>query len=260
VILFLRFVAWLLLPLPLCLELLAVGSCLLWFSGRQRTGKVLVTAGALLLAVLGSGPVANLLLHPFESAYPPLLDPAAAGAGGEAIKWVVVLGGGYRTDPHVPLSARPSGTSLVRLVEGIRLHRQLPGSRLLVLVGEAGEGDERAGDVARLVSLLGVKEADLVVVQGARDTAQEADATASRVGADGFVLVTSASHMPRAVRLFEDRGLSPVPAPTDQRAAGVEYAVLDALPSAGNLGKSRLCFHEALGSAWRKVGSTFAGR
>jgi uncharacterized SAM-binding protein YcdF (DUF218 family) len=61
---------------------------------------------------------------------------------------------------------------------------------------------------------LGVDPAALIVEDRPRNTAEEADRMAERAPAHALVLVTSASHMPRAVRLFEERGLQVIPAPT----------------------------------------------
>ena len=49
------------------------------------------------------------------------------------------------------------------------------------------------------------------------DTAQEARAIAALIGRAPFILVTSAYHMPRAMRLMLQAGLDPIPAPTGQR-------------------------------------------
>lgn len=54
------------LPLPLLLLLIALGIALLWFSRFQRTGKLCVSLGWLLLLLLSLQPVADSLLKPIE--------------------------------------------------------------------------------------------------------------------------------------------------------------------------------------------------
>lgn len=239
-----RYAASLFLPLSVCLELLFVGLLLLWTGRRQRLGKLLVTGGALLLLVCSCGPVGTLLLGPLESAHPQLTNPPDAAA----VRWVVVLGAGYRPDPALPASARVPSTGLIRLAEGVRVYKTIPGSRLLVLVGGADGEDGRVETVRELAEAFGVAPAALVVDAGPRSTAEEIDAVRRVAGADRFVLVTSASHMPRAVQLCRDRGLDPIPAPTDHAVGANEYGVLHALPTAGNLGRTQLAFSEAI--AW----------
>ncbi|MDU4312344.1 MAG: envelope biogenesis factor ElyC, partial [Klebsiella michiganensis] len=76
------------LPLPLLLLLIALGIALLWFSRFQRTGKLCVSLGWLLLLLLSLQPVADSLLKPIEDKYPTWRDE-------KRVQYVVVLGGGY---------------------------------------------------------------------------------------------------------------------------------------------------------------------
>lgn len=251
--LLLRYVAWLFFPLSVCLGLLVVGLLVLWFGRRQTLGKALVTLGTALLVLFSWGPFADSLLRPDESAYPALMEPPTP-AGEGPVRWVVVLGAGYRPDPAVPVTARIGPAGLVRLAEGVRVRRGLPGAKLLVMIGGADPGDGRVEAATELATALGVPADAVVVEPRAKDTAAEADAIRREVGSERFVLVTSAAHMPRAVRLCEDRGLRPIPAPTDYQAAASEYGVLHALPSPSNLSRTEIVFYEALARAWRSVG------
>ena len=76
------------------------------------------------------------------------------------------------------------------------------------------------------------------------------------VGEAPFLLVTSASHMPRAMMLNRKAGLNPIPAPTARRAAGTTLKSDPAfwLPSAGALEMSERAIHEYLGIAWAWLG------
>jgi len=51
----------------------------------------------------------------------------------QSIKWVVVLGGGHYTDPKLPVTDQLSAASIVRLIEGIRLHNKFSNSKLFVV-------------------------------------------------------------------------------------------------------------------------------
>jgi hypothetical protein len=61
-----KIVGGLLLPLPALLLLIGIGIALLWFSRFQRTGKLCVSLGWLLLTLLSLQPVADSLLKPIE--------------------------------------------------------------------------------------------------------------------------------------------------------------------------------------------------
>ena len=103
-------------PVSLCLELLLVGLLLLWFTRKQKTGKVVLSIGFLLFATLSFSAVSDGLLRPLEYVYPPILK----SDGISGIKWVVVLGGGHTSDPQLPVTSQIGGGSVARLVEGIR--------------------------------------------------------------------------------------------------------------------------------------------
>lgn len=247
--LFKKIVAPLFLPLPLCFLLIGAGLALLWFSRRQKTGKVIVTSGFAVLVVLTYGWLSDPLLRSLERAYPPPGEAAVAQA-----KWVVVLGGGTSSDPSLPLTARMTGATLARLIEGIRLQRQIPGSRLL-LSGAAvfGSGSD-AEAMSALAVALGVAPANIVVDDASPDTETQAVNVARIVGDEACVVVTSAYHMQRAIGLFAKAGLKPVPAPAQYIAqANRGIGPGDFYPSIGGLVSAQIAANEYLGMAWARL-------
>jgi uncharacterized SAM-binding protein YcdF (DUF218 family) len=246
-----KFVGRLLLPLPLCCALLVLGLVFLWWTKRQKTGKVLVTLATLLLGLLGTGSTAGLLLGPLESEYPVLHDAERLRQDpSRPIRWIVVLSGGFAADEHIPLSARPTPATLTRLVEGIRLHRQLKGSKLALSL----EQDMPEDDLVQLLAILGIDRAAFVLARGGRDTQHEAELFREIIGRDEAVLVTSAAHMARAVALFRARGMNPLAAPTEHLVKS-EPAYMRWIPSTKALKSSETLFYECLGSTWRWLAS-----
>jgi uncharacterized SAM-binding protein YcdF (DUF218 family) len=249
--LFKKLIAPFLMPVPFCLALVLSGLLLLWFTRRQRAGKWLATAGAVALLLLGYGSVSGRLLATLERQHGPVVD-ASAAAG--RVRWVVVLGGGSSSDAGLPAVMRLSEGSLARLVEGIRLQRQLPGSRLL-LSGGGVFGSAPDAETMRALSVeLGVDPAALDLDNVSLDTETQAEVVRGRLGAEEFYLVTSASHMPRALALFRKAGTNPLPAPTHfltQKDRGVSPS--DLFPSAGGLRRAEAVTYEYLGLAWAKV-------
>jgi uncharacterized SAM-binding protein YcdF (DUF218 family) len=255
-----KIVSRLLFPVPLCLELLLAGLLLIWFTKRHRTGRALVTLGVVLLALLSHSGVADLLLSPLESKYSPWQTPTPGPAGteDETRQWVVVLAGGYTPDERLPLSSRPGGSTLARLVEGIRVHQSLPGSQLLLSVGDGVTPDNEAESMTRLADMLGAAPGRVCLIRGAQDTQQEMDAIQRLVGSEPFILVTSASHMPRAMNWAQSKGLNPTPAPTDYRAHRKSWeSPGDFFPDAEGLRCSERAIYEYLGWAWAKVRTRF---
>ena len=138
----------------------------------------------------------------------------------------------------------------------MRLARALPDVPLLLTGADRrGEIPPVAWGYAQAARELGIAPARLRVLDTPVDTAQEARAALAGTGAarPRLVLVTSAAHMPRAMRHFQAVGLDPIPAPTQHlagRATGRRLS--DWLPSAGNLRKTESALHEYLGLlAWR---------
>jgi uncharacterized SAM-binding protein YcdF (DUF218 family) len=234
-------------PVPLCMEIVLVGLVFLWLTRRQRTGRIIVTLGFLLLLGLGYGRFSDGLLASLETWYPPVVNPAGHGD----VKWVVVLGGGHTSDSRLPTTSQLEHTSVVRLVEGVHLHRMLPGSRLVLSGGSAFDPVPNAVLMADLARSLGVKDEAMIIESLSRDTEEEARLIQEIVAGEEFLLVTSAAHMPRSVGLFRRVGANPIPAPTGHRVKHGEGVGPDVwFPSAWNLTKAQEAFHEYMGLAW----------
>ena len=239
-------------PVSLCLELLLLGLLLLWFTRKQKTGKVVLSIGFLLLALLSYSAVSDELLQPLEYKYPPVLK--ADNVTG--VKWVVVLGGGHTSDPQLPVTSQIGGASVTRLVEGIRLSKMLPGSKLILSGGSVFDPVANAEIMADVAVAMGVDKRDLILESFSKDTKDQARLIKKIVGKDSFLMVTSASHMPRSMALFEKQGMKPIPAPTGY---GVKQRQRPSpgmfFPGASALRKAEIAFHEYLGMAWAKMRS-----
>ena len=192
----------------------------------------------------------DALLGPLEREYPPLQDGSLPAVG-----YVVVLGSGYEPRDGIPVTAALDEDGLVRIVEGVRLMRRLGAVKLVVSGGAPPGRTPPAFGYAKLARGLGVDDASLVVLSGSLDTSAEARSVAALLGAAPFILVTSAYHMPRAMRLMERAGAHPFPAPTGQlvnESANGGWSSL--LPTSGGLGKTERALHEYLGLAALAVG------
>ena len=250
-----KFISPLLLPVPFCSMLLIFGLITLWFTRRQKAGKLLVSTGALLLILFGYGVSTRWLLMPLERQYPPILAAnSVTSQETQPIKWIVVLGGGGVYSSQLPSPSQLSSASLTRLIEGIRLHRQIPGSKLILSEGNIFDSGPVAEIMGTVAQDLGVGKDDLVLETQSQDTEAQAVLISPLVGTDRFFLVTSASHMPRSMRLFRKQGMNPIAAPTDFESLSSESWVPSTLyPSAGGLRKAELAVHEYLGLAWAKL-------
>ncbi len=236
---------------PLVLALLvAVVAAAFRMRGRRRIAGWLWGSAAAVVYLGAIGPVGDALLGPLEREYPPLRDRSLPAVG-----YVVVLGSGYEPRDGIPVTAALDEDGLVRIVEGVRLMRRLGAVRLVVSGGAPPGGTPPAFGYAKLARGLGVDDASLVVLSGSLDTSAEARSVAALLGAAPFILVTSAYHMPRAMRLMERAGAHPFPAPTGQlvnESANVGWGSF--LPTSGGLGRTERALHEYLGLAALAVG------
>lgn len=238
-------VATLAMPFPVFLVLVATG-ILLRIAGRRRVGGIVMAGGVLLLALAAWGPVAEGLLAPLENRYPPVTDVS----GLDNVAAVVVLGGGWQPKPEWPVTSQLHESSAIRLFEGLRLLRAWPQARLIVS-GASWRGDLEpvAFGYAKAARELGVSEERITILDTPVDTAQEAYTVRAALGAEPrFVLVTSASHMPRAMRHFQWVGLDPIPAPTQYLTGRLKREWLEFwIPSANHLRKTERACYEYLG-------------
>jgi uncharacterized SAM-binding protein YcdF (DUF218 family) len=251
-------ISLLLLPLPLSLLLLIIGLFLLWFTERQKTGKIMVSAGAIILLLLSLNEVSDRLLKPFEDRYPPLLFDQMVGQNDRNklshVKWIVVLGGGHVSDPNIPVTSQISPGSLIRLTEGVRLHRKFPGSKLVLMGGAVFDPVPEVETEAKIADIMNVHRDDLILERLSKTTEDQAQYAKDIVGNDQFILVTSASHMPRSMALFKKMGMTPVPAPTNHRVLQKQSSSPeDFFPSIGGLSKAGNAIYEYLSMAWSKM-------
>jgi uncharacterized SAM-binding protein YcdF (DUF218 family) len=242
-----KIVTLLMTPMSICLGVLGVGILLLWVRRRIGAAKIVLTLGFLTLTALSFSAVANQIIKPLELWYPPLLDISTL----KDVKWVVVLGGGHTSNQEFPANAQLENPSLARLVEGIRIHRMLPGNKLLLCGGAVFDPVPEAMTMAAVARMLGVDPDDIVLESQSKGTGQQSQFVKGIVQDDRCVLVTSAVHMPRAMLLFEQKGLRPIPAPTEFGDwMRKENSPNQFFPRAVELRKVEAALHEYLGLLW----------
>jgi uncharacterized SAM-binding protein YcdF (DUF218 family) len=141
---------------------------LIMFTRNQKTGCFIVLFSFVGIFLISFQPVSSRLLMPLErqhSAFLPVDQP---------IDYVMVLGGGHVVDDDIPPTSELSRTGLMRLAEGIRIMRIYPGSKL-ILSGYAGGAEvSNARMMANVALALGVSKSDIVLLETAKDTWEEA--------------------------------------------------------------------------------------
>lgn len=227
-------------PLSLIIELLIIG--LVW----PKKGKRFLIAGVVLLYLFSFDPFAQLILWPLERQYAVIPESAIR----KEIKWVVVLGGGSRSNRSLSPADRLGDASLKRLLEGIRLYRGLPKARLILSGGDYRRLSSDAQNMRQVALQFGLPASRLVLEASSWDTIDEVRFLKKELGQSPFYLVTSACHMPRSMAMFEKAGTKPVAAPTDFQAVWEPLRVTEFFPQAGALMNTERAFYEYLGLLW----------
>lgn len=251
------------------LSLVVIGGvlalALLW-TRYARWGRRLAVAVLAALYLLSWEPFAGRLLAPLEQRYPALTDPGALEAEA-ALGPIVVLGHAHRLDARTPVTGQVSPESMARLLEGVRLQRALPGRALYLTGGSPRGATPHSAVQERLIEAVGLEAGRVRTFSDPRNTAEEARAVAQALEGEAAgrpIVVTEASHMPRAMALFRGQGLDPVPAPTRHRvrereAPADRYPGEILQPTGYALRMSERAFHEYLGLAYAYL-SGQAGR
>ncbi|MCX7817569.1 MAG: YdcF family protein [Syntrophales bacterium] len=239
-------------PLTLSLLFILFGMIFLFRKKPRRVGRFFLVVGFLILLLAGYFPLTNYLLDSLERRYPPIVEMRPDMA--RRIQYIVVLGGGVITDLSIPPSSRLSRDSLARLCEGIRLHRLLPGSKLVLSGGGVYQMEPEATVMARVAYALGVSKEAVIEERLSKDTDDQAREIKKIVGDGPFILVTSALHMPRSMLIFRKAGLSPVAAPTNYLSKHPErFIPRHFYPDPDSLEAAEKAIHEHLGILWIRV-------
>jgi len=236
-----------LMPLPLGVAFMVLALILL-YRNKLHKAKFVLLFSFVWFFLFSYTPFVDLLLAPLESTYPTLHQAP------KEIKYIYVLGGGHTTDESHPITSQVNETAVVRLNEGIRLYRQLHENATLIVSGYSGLFDPTPHALMqkKLALSLGVRKEHIIVRPGPKDTQEEAIAAKKLLGDEPFILVTSASHMARAMKFFAQEGLTPLPAPTNHLAS-LQHPDYTDFFSSRALMKSHILFHEILGIVWQKV-------
>jgi|AJXC01.1.fsa_nt_gi Uncharacterized conserved protein len=230
-------------PLGLILTLNLIGLYFLYKSAYKKS-KLFLSSALFLLLFFSYPPVGNFLIQQLESQY------TKYSYKDTNIEFIHVLGSGHHENNLWPLSSQIGNASLKRTLEGVTIYKKLNRSDTkLIFTGYAGSNNKipNAEMNARIAQIVGINNYNIIINGKPKDTKEESIFTKSIVNNRPFILVTSASHMPRAIKLFKDSGLNPIAAPTDFKGKNISFL---SLPNIGSLEKSRNAMHELLGIAW----------
>ncbi len=211
------------------------------------SARLLWTGFSLLLFFSTSCTGAALLSH-LEGRY-----PAMRAEDSPSADVIIVLGGATvpALKPRVHIEV---ADSYDRLLHGMRLFRAGKAPHLLLsggnLIELTGVDQSEAQQYRTLALESGIPDSVLVLEERSRNTRENALYTAQTMRERGWknaLLVTSASHMPRAAAAFSALDVSFVAAPTDVNCVDGAFSLWGLLPSAYGLEQSSVAIKEYVG-------------
>ncbi len=222
------------------------------FYRRTKVCKSCLLSAIVILFAFGTPLLPNALTHSLESRYPRAVLLPQADA-------IVVLSGMVSLDKSSSGQIE-FGEGVDRILAGIRLLKQGAGKRL-ILSGGSGDLYNQSKSEARLLEQfaleLGVPQGKLLVEPNSRNSYENALYTKTLMeehGIPSIILVTSASHLPRAMGCFRKLGIEPIPYGVDYHARAPYVPRLnDIIPNAGNFHQTSYALHEYIGILMYKM-------
>jgi len=218
---------------------------------RLRWTRILAASTLFLVFVSGSPILAHTLVGLLEAQNPPF-DRTSA----QRFDAIVVLGAGALGQGTLRPEDGLSPLSLERTICGADLYAQGFAPRVLFAGAQSslfGRGPKEAVEMKRVALRLGVSKPAILTEDRSRTTYENAVETKRLLGPASILLVTSASHVPRALALFRKQGMRVSPYPCgylveDRPGWGWSANVFDLLPNEAALHANTLAVNEIVGS------------
>lgn len=240
-------------PLGLVFILLTVALFLAWKSSSWTPIPIILAL--LLVGIAGNGWISNWIVKSLEWQYiPTKIAPAEA---------IVILGGGIKSAdaPRPMIDVSEQGD---RVIYGAKLYREGLAPLIVTSGGRIAwlgyGGQPESSDMAKLLQMLGVPDSAIVEEPNSLNTYQNAVNTGKILAERGIgqiILVTSAMHMPRSLKIFHKQGIRAIPAPTDYLVSQQELqepnsslaaVMLNLIPDAGHLDRTTRAIKEYIGT------------
>jgi len=190
-----------------------------------------------------------LLIKHLEDKYPVIHLKSSEWRKTDAI---VVLACNYYEEDELPFVSRWPNCSLQRNLHAAMMYREHP--MPIYLAGDIlGSGDKfsQASHNKYFFEKMGVKSTDIFIIPRGVNTETEVKALVSILDGRHISLVTSASHLPRAVFYFEENDVQVLPIPVEHFTR-INVMPVVGLPNAASLYRSERAIHEYLGVIYQK--------
>ena len=195
-------------PIVQLLLVSLLSTYLLW--RRRQISHWLLALPLVFLLLITCRPLADWLATPLEFAYPAFQH--------QPVKHIAVLGCSHSEASYLPMSSQPEPCSLARLIEAAQIWQAQPGAIIHLSGSIADRRIPHTELEKQFLVALGIPANTIRQHTAATDTEGEVALLVKAIPMDEpLALVTTAMHMPRAMRWFAQYQRTPFAAPTDYR-------------------------------------------
>jgi len=166
---------------------------------------------------------------------------------------VVVLSGMVRTIKNNDEIHYEFSEAVDRILAGVRLVKSGKANRMILTRGQLpwSLGVPEGEFLSNLAEMNGVEAAKITLTRVVQNTDDEAKAIAELITSkEKLILVTSAFHMPRARKVFENQNILVTEFPVDFLSGASKLGILDFLPNASAFKNSSFFVREMIGRAY----------
>ncbi|GAA0558176.1 YdcF family protein [Rhizomicrobium electricum] len=222
---------------------LVLAAAVLLYRNRVRAARRCAIASAAILIVAGFTPLSVWLMHPVENLYSRSTLPAH-------LDGILILGGGTDAEILTSRGAPNASYGLARLAAAASIARLHPEARVVFSGGPfpIGHWDSEAVAARKILIELGARPEQIVLEATSRNTWENFKNTKAIVKPkqdQRWVLVTSAFHMPRAMKIATKSNWPMIPWPSDYMTATSSQYAFREFPE--NLQRTDLAVHEGIG-------------
>ena len=143
-----------------------------------------------------------------------------------------------------------------RIFAGINLLKIGKAQKIILTRGKLpwSVGDPEGEFLAEFIQSQGINPNRILLSEIVQNTNDEAKAISRMLPKNSeVILVTSAFHMPRAVKVFQNQNLKVIPYAVDFRSSVKEINIIDFLPQASAFKDSNFYFREIIGRAYYSI-------
>lgn len=234
-------------PLSLIWFLLVIGFALRPWKSTLSNKILIGTAGIFLF--FGAFPVGYNAMVMLESQYArPTVMPTQ-------VDGIIVLGGAFNATLSEKTGMVSANGNVNRMIDFIDLSRRYPTAKAVFAGGTGSPYNQdykEADAAAKFMEILGFDTSRVIFERNSRNTYENITFAKNMVEpkqGEKWIVVTSSSHMPRALGIFEKQGWDVIPYPSSPKTDGEYQFMPNPFGVIGNFFMTGMAMKEVIGGA-----------